>query len=56
MTPYDNWLTTTPEDEDDARNARRRARLSAPVDDDAEPEVLGEEADYIYDPIGRDRA
>ena len=36
MTTYDNWKTTTPEDEEDARNlaeAKANARIESMIDD-----------------------
>lgn len=54
---YDNWLSTTPEDEEDEadeREARRNAAAERALDRaEAGYDPVGREADFIYDPLGK---
>lgn len=54
MSAYDNWLATTPEDEEDARIERElRRRQLAAERENRSPDPHGAWADYVYDPLSR---
>lgn len=58
MSDYDDWLATTPEDEEDAANERETRKQA--IEEQKLDRFLGghgdphgEWADYVYDPLSR---